>query len=112
MYEIWLGLNIFWEIALTQLPLIVGWLLVLAVLGGAALFKARHALCRAFMPALMVGVLVLVAAFFVLPGLTQSSLAEMGYLVDWLTLAGLAVAAGALVALPLWPVLALFMRSR
>ena len=110
MYEIWLGLNIFWEMALTRLPMVLGWLLLVVVLAGLALAFARNALCRAFAPALVIGLLTLVAAIFVLPGLTQSSLGEMGYWFDWLTLFGVSAAAGAALALPLWPALALLLR--
>lgn len=53
----------------------------------------------------------LVACFFLLPGLTQSSHGEMGYWVDWATLIGLAAASGGLVAALAWPAIVLMRRS-
>lgn len=110
MYEIWLGLNIFFETALTALPLLIGYAVVLVLLFALALSFARGGFCRAFLPALLLGAGVLVVAFFLLPGLTQSSLGEMGYWVDWVTLSGLAAACGGLVAALAWPAIALMRR--
>ncbi|AUN95193.1 hypothetical protein [Pseudazoarcus pumilus] len=113
MYEIWLGLNIFFEIALTALPLplLIGYGVVLVGLFVLALVFARGAFRRALMPAVVLGVIVLVIGFFLLPGLTRSSLGEMGYWVDWATLIGLAAACGGLVAALAWPAIALMRRS-
>ncbi len=103
MYEIWLGLNIFYEIALANwlvlLPLLVIWLGLLAV--------ARSRL-RDVPPALMlvIGVLVLVLTFLGLPAATRSSLSEMGYWVDWMNLALMSLGAGVAAIVLLWPVLA------
>ena len=108
MYEIWLVLNIVYEIALSlwpQLALALGvWLLMLwaarARLGGAA---GRSTLGLA----LVLLAVLAVVLFFTVPGLTHSSLSSMGYWVDWANLASVALGLGALAALFLWPLMAL-----
>ena len=60
---------------------------------------------------LVLGMLVAAVLFFTVPGLTNSSLSNMGYWVDWANLASVALGLGALAALFLWPLLAL-LRSK
>ena len=104
MYEIWLVLNILYEIALTVWPQ----LLVIALVWLALMLAARRRLAgRSLRGALLLGALVAVALFFALPSLTQSSLANMDYWVDWASLSGMALGFGAAAAIFLWPVLAL-----
>lgn len=106
MYEIWLGLNIVWEIALQwRLPLLIG-LLAWATLVGLA--WGRGARWRAsWPPAAGLGALSAIVAFFAVPGLSKSSLAEMGYWVDWANLTGIALGVGAVALAYAWPALAL-----
>lgn len=103
MSNLWLGLNILWETALLAwLPIAVA-LALWVLLMGVALRRGgnwRGGLRVAALAALGVAVV----AFFVLPGATQSSLAEMGYWVDWVSLAGLALACGAVIAAYAWPI--------
>jgi len=47
-----------------------------------------------------------------LPSLTQSSLGNLGYWVDWAFVAAVAVAGGVAVGLLLWPLLALLRGGR
>ena len=111
MYEIWLMLNIVWEIALGAWPLVLALLALIVAAFAAALSRRegdwRDALPAALGIALVTGVLV----FATLPTLTRSSLHELKYWVDWLTLAGLAAAAAAVVATLLWP-LTVLMKPR
>ncbi|WP_313074397.1 hypothetical protein [Melaminivora sp.] len=105
MYEIWLVLNILYEIALGLGPV----LLALAVVWLALMVLARSrlsllALRRALFPASFVAGLL----FFTLPHLTQSSFDNMGYWVDWLNLLGMALGLGAAFALFAWPLVAMF----
>lgn len=105
MYEIWLVLNILYEIALGLWPV----LLALAVVWLALMVLARSrlsllALRRALFPASFVAGLL----FFTLPHLTQSSFDNMGYWVDWLNLLGMALGLGAAFALFAWPLVAMF----
>lgn len=107
MYEIWLMLNIVYEMALPLWPV-----LLLALLLWLGLMAAARARLRAGgwrMPAL-IGVGASVLAFLALPAATQSSLGNLGYWVDWIFVAAVALAVGAVVALYAWPLLALRQR--
>ena len=104
MYEIWLVMNIVYEIALGIWPLLALLLAVWAVM----LVAARRRLgARQVRQALLLGALVAVALFFSVPTLTQSSLANMGYWVDWANLLAIALGLGALAAVFSVPLLGL-----
>jgi hypothetical protein len=106
MYEIWLMLNIVWEIALGAWPLLLmAAVLWLALMGTSWRIAGAH-WRAALLPALGIGLVMAVVAALMLPGWTQSALANMGYWVDWAILLGLAAAAGGVVAAFAWPVLA------
>lgn len=106
MYEIWLMLNIVWEIALGVWPLLlVTALLWLALMGTA--WRTGGAHWRAgLLPALVIGLAAAVAAFLLVPGSLRSTLSDMGYWLDWATLFGLATAVGGTLAAFAWPLLA------
>lgn len=107
MYELWLVLNILWELALGIWPLLLGAIVVWSVLMLAAL-RRPGARWRAGLPlTLVVGVVVAVAAFLLVPGGTRSSLAELSYWVDWANLAAVAAGFGGVAMLFAWPVLAM-----
>ena len=109
MYEIWLAMNIIYEIALGIWPLLA---LLLAV-WVALLVAARGRLgARQVRQALLLGALVAVALFFSVPALTQSSLANMGYWVDWANLLAIALGLGALAAVFSVPLFGLAARRR
>lgn len=105
MYEIWLALNIAWEIAWGLWP----WLLAAGVLWAALLalaLKRGWPAWRQTLPlALSVSGLLGILAFVFLPGWLQSALSEMGYWVDWAVLLGLTAAVGGLGLAFLWPML-------
>lgn len=104
MYEIWLAMNIVYEIALGIWPLLALLLAVWVVM----LVAARGRLGgRQVRQALLLGALVAVALFFSVPSLTQSSLANMGYWVDWANLLAIALGLGALAAVFSLPILGL-----
>lgn len=103
MYEIWFALNTMFEIALTVLPLIGGLLALWIVLMVAASLRGRAAWRPALLPSIIIALLVAVGAFFTVPTMTKSSLAEMGYWIDWATLAGIAAAMGAVAFALVWP---------
>jgi len=104
MYEIWLMLNIIYEIALSVLPLVV----VGVVLWLALMWTAGKRLSARHIPlSLGLGVLAAVAAFFAVPPLTGSSLGNMGYGLDWASLAGVALGFGAVAVVLAWPVVSL-----
>lgn len=103
MYEIWLALNIVYEIALGFWPallvLLLAWLALLAVnrRGLGAVPLSRLLLVAA-------GVAVLVG--IALPVLTLSSFRNFGYWVDWANWFAVAAGAGGFAAIWLWPVMA------
>jgi hypothetical protein len=90
MYEIWLMLNIVWELAATVWPallvLALTWLLLVTL---ALRRRARSPIRAALGVALAGGLLAIVGV----PALTQSSIGEARYLPDWLVLSGIAAAA-------------------
>lgn len=103
MYEIWLALNILFELALTSLPLIGGLLALWVVLMAAASMRGRAAWRPTLLPSIIIALLVATAAFFTVPTMTKSSLSEMGYWVNWATLAGIAAAIGGVAFALIWP---------
>ena len=109
MYEIWLALNIVYEIALTVWPLIavalVAWIVLMAL-------AWRRLSCAACKPALGIGLLTALLAFLLLPGATRSSLGNLGYWVDWANLGAIALGAGAAMAAFALPLLSLIRPSR
>jgi hypothetical protein len=111
VYEIWLVMNILWEIALEVWPVVAGiavlWVIAMARAWGRSATGWR----RAVPAALGAGAVAAIIAFLVVPGLTKSSLSELAYWVDWANLLAIAIGAGALVALFAWPLLAARGRS-
>jgi hypothetical protein len=110
MYEIWLMLNIAWEMADPLWPLLGAGALLWAVLVAVARRRPRADWRRAMPWAVAVGAGAALLVFLGAPGATQSSLAEMGYWVDWATLLGIAAAGGTTAAAFAWPIAA--MRGR
>jgi hypothetical protein len=110
MYEIWLTLNIVWELMLDAWPLVLAAALAWVVLTGLALAKGGG-WGAALKPALLAAVVVGVVSVFAVPALTKSSLAELAYWVDWANVIGIGAAVGAVAAAFVWPLGAL-MRAR
>lgn len=108
MYEIWLMLNIVYEMALAAWPVLaVGLGLWLTLL-----WLAKAQLGRRAIPlSLGLGAAATIVAFLVLPALDHSSLADMGYWVDWANLGGLALAVGAVAAMLSFPVVSMLRKS-
>ena len=105
MYEILLGMNIFYEIALSMWPLLALVLAVWLIMVWAARARFGRGAAR---QAVLLGALAAVVLFFVVPMLTNSALSNMGYWVDWVMLVAVSLGLGALAAVFLWPLLALF----
>ncbi len=107
MYEIWLAMNIAYETVLGLLPALAP-----MVLMWAAMMVIKRKKLKEVRPATLaaVAVLVALAAVLALPSLSQSTLADMGYWVDWAALLGMAAGVGVAAAVLLWPLLA--MRQR
>lgn len=112
MYEIWLALNIVFEIARANAVPVVFAALVLLALTLNALRKRGGAWRRALVPALAVGLLVALAAALALPALTRASLSDLSYRVDWLILLAIAAAFGGIAAAFAWPLAVLLRGAR
>ncbi len=105
MYEIWLMMNIVWELMLPAMPVLVVLLLVWVALMARARFTGGVSWRGGLGRAMLIGLVVAVVAFFTVPASLKSGLSEMGYWADWVTLLGLSGAAGAIVTVLLWPIL-------
>jgi hypothetical protein len=103
MYEIWLVMNIVWEIALDLWPLLLGAAVLWVVLMATALRRRGANWGGGVKFALVTAVLVALATVLWLPGATQSSLAEMRYWVDWANLLAVAAGFGVVAAVFVWP---------
>lgn len=112
MYEIWLVLNIVWEIALSLWPLLLLAALLWTVLLTVA-WRRPGACWRAGLPlSLGVGAAVALIATLLLPGWTKSSLGEMAYWVDWANLLALASGFGIAAMAWTWPLAAMRRRPQ
>lgn len=112
MYEIWLVVNIVWEIARANAVPVVFGVLVLLALALNALRRRGTAWKRAFVPALALGAVVAAVAVVAIPASTRSSLGDMAYWVDWLNLFAVAGAVGAIAAAYAWPLIAIVRGAR
>ncbi len=112
MYEIWLTLNILFELALQYLPLVLGvgalWLVLMVL----AASRGNAGWSAALKPAFVVFLVVTAITFFITPGMTKSSFANMGYWVDWGNLFLYAAAFGGVGAALTWPLAAMMRRAR
>ncbi|ENO97293.1 hypothetical protein [Thauera phenylacetica] len=111
MYEIWLTLNILYELGLQYLPVVIGTALLWLALMAVAAARGRADWGAALKPAIAIAVVVTAITFFVTPGMTQSSFANMGYWVDWGNLLLYAAAFGAVGGALAWPVAAMMRRA-
>jgi hypothetical protein len=100
MYEVWLMLNIVYEIALSYAVLISlcvgGWLVLMWL-------ARRHLTAKVIPLTLKLGAFATVLAFIALPAINKSSFSAMGYWVDWFNLASWALTAGVMAACVAFP---------
>jgi hypothetical protein len=89
-------------------PLVAVALLLWVVLVGLAWRRNAVGEGPAWTWALVVGAVVAGVACLAVPALTSSSLRELSYWVDWLSLAGIAAAAGAVAFAFAWPLVRLW----
>ncbi|MCV2216460.1 hypothetical protein [Thauera sp. Sel9] len=111
MYEIWLTLNILFELGLQYLPEVIATVLLWAMLMLFAATRPGVGWRQGLVPAIAVGVIVTAISFFITPGMTKSSFANMGYWVDWMNLFFYAAAFGAVAAALAWPIAASMYRT-
>ena len=103
MYEIWLVMNIVWEIALGVWPLLalgaVAWLVLMVLAWRQPMAQWRGALPMAMGIAMVAAVI----GFVVVPTTSRSSLQELAYWVDWANLASIALGIGVAALAFAWP---------
>jgi hypothetical protein len=104
MYEIWLVMNIVWEIALGVWPLLLLAALAWAGVMALAWRKPGSQWRRALPVAVGVAAVAAAVAFLGVPAATRSSLQELAYWVDWVNLGAIALAVGAVALAIAWPV--------
>lgn len=113
MYEIWLVMNILWEIALGIWPLLLllaaaAWLLLVLLAWrqpGARWRQARPLAAGLGLGGALLGALLV-------PASIGSSLHELSYWVDWANLASIALGLGLAVMAFAWPACVLWRRQR
>lgn len=104
MYEIWLVMNIVWEITLGIWPLLavgaLAWLVLMALA-----WRRPAAQWRSAWPmAASVAAVAAVIGFLVVPTAIRSSLQELAYWVDWANLTSIALGIGMAALAFAWPV--------
>ncbi|GAB3361642.1 MULTISPECIES: hypothetical protein [Giesbergeria] len=104
MYEIWLVINIVYELALSIWPVVA---LALAVWLVLLVWARQHIGWQQGPRAVGVGAVVALLLFLTVPTLTQSSLSNLDYWVDWANLLAVALGLGTVAAVFSWPLLAL-----
>ncbi len=103
MYEIWLVMNIMWEIALGVWPLLAAGAVAWGVLMALAWRRPAAHWRSAWPMAAGVAVVAAVVGFLVVPSMTSSSLQELAYWVDWANLASVALGIGVAALAFAWP---------
>lgn len=104
MYEIWLALNILFELGMQSLPAVIGIAVLWLALMIFAATRPGAGWKKAIAPAFVIGVIATAITFFITPAMTKSSFANMGHWVDWMNLFFYAAAFGAVAAALAWPI--------
>lgn len=110
MYEIWLILNTFYELALANLGLVLGTLVVWLMLMLVTQFSKKLPWSKGVKAAIIVGLVAWVIFFALVPSLTKSSFAEVNSVIDWLSVAGVAAGFAGLLAIFIGPLYLLVKR--
>lgn len=103
MYEIWLIINTFYELALANLGLVLSTLIVWLALMLVTQFRKNLPWSKGIKFATVIGVLAWLAFFVLVPGLTKSSFSSVNSVIDWLAVAGIAAGFAGLLALFVGP---------
>lgn len=113
MWEpIWLTLNVVWEFTIAHSTFFLFLAALLLLLYGSAIFLGKVSWAKGFRHGVYAAVLVWIAAVFTVPALVDSSLADMGYWVDWANLFAIGAVFAALALLLVWPASAIAQRSK
>ena len=111
MYEIWLVINTFYELALANLSWVLSTLMVWLVLMLVTQVSKKLPWGQGIKAAIVIGVLAWLAFFVLVPGLTKSCFAEVNSVIDWLTVAGVAAGFAGLLAIFVGPLYLLVKRA-
>ncbi len=109
MYELWLAMNIVWEMAVAQAAWTLPLALAFAVLVVTAFVRGGD-WRRGWRWAWPSGLVATVAAIAFLPALSGAAWSDLAYVVDWAMLVATAVAVGAVVTAIVWPLAAALCR--
>ncbi len=107
-YEVWLAMNIVWEYLLANMAVLIILLAAIGLLFGIAAVKGAPAWRKGLRVGLIGGVVVALGSLFMIPSVIDSSLSDLTYWVDWANLFAIAGVWGAIGAVMLWPVGAMF----
>ncbi|HRQ56612.1 MAG TPA: hypothetical protein PLN31_04285 [Azoarcus taiwanensis] len=107
-YEVWLAVNIVWEYLMANLPVIIILLVAIAFLFGIAVVKGSPAWRKGLRVGILGGIVVALVSIFIIPSVIDSKLSDLNYWVDWANLFAIAGIWGAIGAVMLWPVGAMF----
>ena len=110
MYEIWLILNTFYELALANLGLVLGTLIVWLMLMLVTQFNKKLPWSKGVKAAIIVALVAWVIFFALAPGLTKSSFEYVNSMIDWLAVGGISAAFAGLLALFIGPIYLLIKR--
>lgn len=112
MYEVWLAINIVWEYLLANMPVVIILAVTIGFLFGIAAVKGRPAWGKGLRVGIVGGIVVALASLFLIPSVIDSGLSDLTYWVDWANLLAIAGIWGAIGAIMLWPVGAMFCERR
>lgn len=108
LYEVWLAMNIVWEYLLANMPVVIILLVTIAFLFGIAAVKGSPAWKKGLRVGILGGIVVAFVSLFIIPSVIDSRLSDLNYWVDWANLFAIAGIWGAIGAVMLWPVGAMF----
>lgn len=110
MYEVWLILNTFYELALANLGVVLGTLIAWLMLMLMTQFSKKLPWSKGVKAAIVVGLAAWVIFFALVPSLTKSSFKYVNSVIDWLAVGGVSVAFAGLLALFIGPIYLLIKR--
>lgn len=108
LYEAWLAMNIVWEYVLANASVVIILLVAIGFLFGIAAVKGAPAWKKGLRVGIFGGLAVALVSIFIIPSVIDSTLSDLNYWVDWANLFAIAGIWGAIGAVMLWPVGAMF----
>lgn len=78
-YELWLALNIVYELALANLAILIIFVMAVAFMFGVATVNGAPAWGKGFRIGIIAGVLVTIAGLFFVPAMIDSSIVDVAY---------------------------------